>query len=146
TELHKKFSTLGLEVDKYFTIFYAVFNTKNNHLKYANAGHNCIPIKYNSDEIKLLTTKGFPISLIFNEIYYEENDIKLNKGDKVLFYTDGITEVKSMDGEEFGVDRIINIIEESDIDILNKIVENVEKFRWGEQQDDFAMVLMELLS
>ncbi|MCF6464588.1 SpoIIE family protein phosphatase [Clostridium sp. Cult2] len=145
TELHKEFSTLGLEVDKYFTIFYAVFNTKSNHFKYANAGHNCIPIKYNSNEIELLTTKGFPISLIFNEIYYEENHIILNEGDKVLFYTDGITEVKNIEGEEFGVDRIVDIIKNNGVGILNKIVENVEKFRWGEQEDDFAMVLMEVL-
>ncbi|CCQ97351.1 putative stage II sporulation protein E (SpoIIE) [[Clostridium] ultunense Esp] len=145
TELHKRFSTLGLEVDKYFTIFYAVFNTKDNHFKYANAGHNCIPIKYNSNETQLLITKGFPISLIFNEIYYEENDIVLNKYDKVLFYTDGITEVKNVEGEEFGVDRIVNIIKENDGDILNNIVEKVERFRWGEQEDDFAMVLMEVL-
>ncbi|MCF6462245.1 SpoIIE family protein phosphatase [Clostridium sp. Cult1] len=146
TELHKNFSTLGLEIDKYFTIFYAVFNAKENHFTYANAGHNCIPIKYNSNEIELLTTKGFPISLIFNEIYYEENDIVLDKGDKILFYTDGITEVKNIEGDEFGVDRIVEIIKNDETNLLNKIVENVERFRWGEQEDDFAMVLMEVLN
>lgn len=145
TELHKGFSTLGLEVDKYFTIFYAVFNTKTNFFTYANAGHNCIPIKYNSNNIELLTTKGFPISLIFDEIYYEENEIKLNKGDRILFYTDGITEVRNIEGEEFGVDRIVDIVKNNGSNVLNKIVEEVEDFRWGEQEDDFAMVLMEVL-
>lgn len=145
TELHKGFSTLGLEVDKYFTIFYAVFNTKTNLFTYANAGHNCIPIKYNSNNIELLTTKGFPISLIFDEIYYEENEIKLNKGDRILFYTDGITEVRNIEGEEFGVDRIVDIVKNNGSNVLNKIVEEVEDFRWGEQEDDFAMVLMEVL-
>ena len=132
-------------MDKYFTIFYAVYNAKDNYFKYANAGHNCIPIKYNSNGTELLTTKGFPIYLIFNEIYYEENEIVLNKGDKILFYTDGITEVKNIEGEEFGVDRIVDIIKNNSVSLLNKIVENVEKFRWGEQEDDFAMVLMEVL-
>lgn len=145
TELHKGFSTLGLEVDKYFTIFYAVFNTKTNLFTYANAGHNCIPIKYNSNNIELLTTKGFPISLIFDEIYYEENEIKLNKGDRILFYTDGITEVRNIEGEEFGVDRIVDIVKNNGSNVLNKIAEEVEDFRWGEQEDDFAMVLMEVL-
>lgn len=145
TELHKGFSTLGLEVDKYFTIFYAVFNTKTNLFTYANAGHNCIPIKYNSNNIELLTTKGFPISLIFDEIYYDENEIKLNKGDRILFYTDGITEVRNIEGEEFGVDRIVDIVKNNGSNVLNKIVEEVEDFRWGEQEDDFAMVLMEVL-
>ncbi|NLW23304.1 MAG: SpoIIE family protein phosphatase [Tissierellia bacterium] len=145
TELHKSFYSLQLGADKYFTIFYAVYNTRNNQLKYANAGHNCIPIKFNSKGIDLLTTKGFPISLIFSEIYYEENDIVLDKGDKILFYTDGITEIKNLDGEEFGVDRIVDIIKEGEEDLLARIVKEVEEFRWGEQEDDFAMVLMEVL-
>ncbi|NLJ98374.1 MAG: SpoIIE family protein phosphatase [Tissierellia bacterium] len=145
TELHKSFMTLDLKSDKYFTIFYAVYNFKNNHFVYANAGHNCIPIKYNSNEISLLKTSGFPISLVFNEIYYEESEIILNKGDKILFYTDGITEVRNFEGTELGVERLVDTIRNNEKDVLNAIVEDVEKFRWGEQQDDFAMILMEVL-
>ena len=146
TELHKRFVALGLEADKYFTIFYGVYNVKNNHFKYANAGHNCVPIKYNSQELKLLKTNGFPISLIFNEIYYDENDIKLNKGDNILFYTDGITEVKNTEGLEFGVERVVSTVKNNNDNVLNAIVKNVENFRWGEQKDDFAMVLVEVLN
>lgn len=146
TELHKRFVTLDLGADKYFTIFYAVYNVKDNHFKYANAGHNCVPIKYNSNHLKLLKTNGFPISLIFNEIYYEENDIKLDRGDNILFYTDGITEVKNIEGIEFGVERVVSSIEGNSDNVLNTIVRNVEEFRWGEQEDDFAMVLMEVLN
>ena len=145
TELHKRFVTLNLGIDKYFTIFYAVYNTKDNHFKYANAGHNCIPIKFNREELTLLKTSGFPISLIFNEIYYEENDIKLKKGDKILFYTDGITEGKNIKGIEFGMEGVVKAIKENKDNLLKSIVNNVEKFRWGEQEDDYAMVLMEVL-
>jgi len=144
-ELHQRFITLDLGVDKYFTIFYAIYNIKNKDFKYSNAGHNCIPIKYNSNEISLLKTNGYPISLIFNEIEYKENKISLNIDDKILFYTDGITEVKNIHGEEFGIEKIIEIIEEDKENILNRIVGNVENFRWGEQMDDFAMILMEVL-
>ncbi len=145
TELHKRFVTLNLGVDKYFTIFYGVYNTKNSHFKYANAGHNCIPIKFNSEELSLLKTSGFPISLIFNEIYYEENDITLNKGDEILFYTDGITEIKNIEGKEFGVEGVVDVIRDNKDNVLKSIVDNVESFRWGEQEDDYAMVLMEVL-
>ncbi|NMB07509.1 MAG: SpoIIE family protein phosphatase [Tissierellia bacterium] len=145
-ELHKKFVALDLGSDKYFTIFSAIYNLKDKSFKYSNAGHNCIPIKFNSNEISLLKTNGFPISLIFNEVDYRENEINLKRGDNILFYTDGITEVKNIHGEEFGMERIIQIIEENKKDILNKIVYNVENFRWGEQEDDFAMVLMEVLN
>ena len=93
----------------------------------------------------MLKTSGYPISLIFNEIEYKENKISLNIDDKILFYTDGITEVKNIHGEEFGIEKIIEIIEEDKENILNRIVGNVENFRWGEQMDDFAMILMEVL-
>ena len=145
TELHKSFSSLDLGMDKYFTIFYGVFNTKTNQFVYANAGHNCIPIRYNSKGIEMLKIKGLPISLIFNEVYYEENEIVLEEGDKILLYTDGISEVRDAKGEEFGIDRIISIVKENNKDVLKKIIERVEDFRWGEQKDDYALLLMEIL-
>jgi len=145
TELHKSFSTLDLGTDRYFTIFYGVFDTSNNRFIYANAGHNCIPIKYNSKGVELLKIKGFPISLIFNEIYYEENEIILSENDKLLFYTDGISEVRDANGTEFGVNRIIEIIKEDNENVLDNIIDSVERFRWGEQRDDYAMLLMEIL-
>ncbi|NMA86440.1 MAG: serine/threonine-protein phosphatase, partial [Tissierellia bacterium] len=146
SELHQKFIALDLDTDKYFTIFYGVFNTKDRSFKYSNGGHNCVPIKINDEEISLLKINGFPISLIFNEVSYIEKEIKLNSGDKILFYTDGITEAKNIHGEEFEIDGVLKIIEENEEDILNKIVYNVERFRWGEQKDDLAMVLMEVLN
>ena len=146
SELHQKFTSLDLDVDKYFTIFYGVFNTKDRSFKYSNGGHNCVPIKFNDNGITLLKTNGFPISLIFNEVDYVEKEIKLNPGDKILFYTDGIIEAKNIYGEEFEIDGILKVIKENKEDILNKIVYNVERFRWGEQNDDLAMVLMEVLN
>ncbi len=106
SELHQKFIALDLDTDKYFTIFYGVFNTKDRSFKYSNGGHNCVPIKINDEEISLLKTNGFPISLIFNKVDYTEEEIKLSPGgDKILFYTDGITEAKNIHGgEEFEID------------------------------------------
>ncbi|MCG4586714.1 serine/threonine-protein phosphatase, partial [Anaerosalibacter bizertensis] len=84
TELHKRFIDLDLDDDKYFTMFYGVMNTETNEFRYSNAGHNCVPILFNGEEIKLLKVRGFPISYIFNEIKYKEDSIKLNKGDEIL--------------------------------------------------------------
>ena len=145
SELHRRFSTLNLEVDKYFTIFYGVFNKETYQFKYANAGHNCIPIKYGNDDVELLKVKGYPISLIFNEISYEEKKIQLKKEDKILFYTDGITEAKDKSGKEFGVEGVMEAIYSKNNDILKEIEENIINHSWGEQEDDFALVLMEVI-
>lgn len=144
TELHKRFQDLNLEVDKYFTIFYAVFNKSTYEFKYANAGHNCVPIKYNDTETELLEIKGFPIVLLFEEIKYEEKTMKLEKGDKLLFYTDGITEMKNRDGVEFGEESIVNLIKSNKKITLPQIEDTLIEYSWGEQEDDIALVLIEV--
>ena len=145
-ELYKRFMKLDLEVDKYFTIFYGVFNTKTYEFRFANAGHNCIPIKYNDDNMEMLEIKGYPIALLFNEMSYNEKVIRLEKNDKILFYTDGITEAKDKDGKEFGIESVIELIENHKGNILNEIENKIIDYSWGDQQDDFAMVLMEVIN
>lgn len=144
-ELHRRFSMLGLETDKYFTIFYGVFNKSTYQFKYANAGHNSIPIKYNEDGLEILEIKGYPIALLFDEMMYDEKKIQLKKDDKILFYTDGITESKDKDGKEFGIESVIEIIEAHKGDLLTEIQNNIITYSWGEQEDDFALVLMEVI-
>jgi sigma-B regulation protein RsbU (phosphoserine phosphatase) len=145
SELYRRFSTLNLDVDKYFTIFYGVFNKSTYEFKYSNAGHNAIPIKYNKDNMEMLEIKGYPMTLLFDEIFYEEKVIKLSKGDKILFYTDGITEAKDKSGEEFGIESVMQIINNHKENILNEINNNIVTHSWGEQHDDFALVLMEVI-
>ena len=123
-----------------------MFNTKTYEFRFANAGHNCIPIKYNDDNMEMLEIKGYPIALLFNEMSYNEKVIKLKKNDKILFFTDGITEAKDKDGKEFGIESVIELIENHKGNILNEIENKIIDYSWGDQQDDFAMVLMEVIN
>lgn len=145
TELHKRFVDLGLESENYFTMFYGILNTETNEFRYSNGGHNCIPIYFNDDKIELMKLRGFPISYLFDEIHYVEDVTQLYKGDKVLFYTDGITEMENSKKEQFGLEGVIKVVEESKNNILNAIYKKVRKFRWGDHEDDYAVVLMEIL-
>lgn len=145
TELHGRFALLNLDVDKYFTIFYGVLSTNTGVFTYANGGHNCIPIKYGKNGMELLEITGFPIALLGEEMYYSEKSIKLSKGDKILFYTDGITEIKDELGNDFGVEGVLDTIKNSPSNILREIEENVIEHNYGEQEDDFAVVLMEYI-
>lgn len=142
-ELQSKFFDMNLEVDKYFTMFYGVFNKSTYQFKFANAGHNCFPIIYNSeDKLKFLEIKGYPILSLFEEVDYEENMVQLKRDDKILLYTDGITEVRNKDGEEFGIEGIANLIRENPNISLSEIEDNIIHFSWGEQEDDIAIVLL----
>lgn len=142
--LIKKFGELNLEDTKYFTIFYGVYSKSENEFKYANAGHNAIPIKISKDgEISLIEGKGLPISYIFSNGKYISSKINIDKGDKILFYTDGITETKDYFNEFYGIDRLINVIEKKGGNLLDKIVNSVSNYRWGPQEDDIALLLIE---
>lgn len=145
SELHRRFLTLNLESNNYFTIFYGIYNIKTGIFKYANAGHNCMPIKYNNKTMDLLENKGYPITSLFDKIVYDEKEIRLNTGDKILFYTDGITEARNSCGKEFGIQGILNILKNYPEDILNLVEDKIINHSWGEQQDDFAIVLLEVI-
>lgn len=146
TELHRRFTLLNLEVDKYFTMFYGVYNKVTHQFKYANAGHNCIPIKYNDEGMELLKVSGYPIAVLFDEIVYKEQKVQLGVGDKILFYTDGITEAVGYDGVEFGVEGVMDSIRKKPDNPLKLIDKKIKNYNWGEQKDDFALLLMEVIS
>nr|WP_300003645.1 SpoIIE family protein phosphatase [Tissierella sp.] len=146
-ELHNRFLGLGLEAEYYFTIFYGIFNTKTKRFKYVNAGHNCMPIRYNLDKgiMDVIENKGYPISSLLEEISFKEKEIQINRDDKILFYTDGVTEARDYSGREFGLEKLLDVIKDNPKDILNKIEATVFKHSWGEIADDFALVLLQIL-
>ena len=144
-ELQGDFFKLNLEVDKYFTMFYGVFNKSTYEFKFANAGHNCFPIVYDAEgAVDLLELKGYPILSLFEEVYYEEKAVSLKKEDRILLYTDGITEVRNKDGEEFGMEGIVNLIKDNTNISLSEIEDKIIHFSWGEQEDDIAIILLDV--
>ncbi len=145
TELHRRFGMLNLEPEKYFTIFYGVYNKITNEFKFANAGHNCIPVKFTEAAYELLEVKGYPIAMLFDTMVYEERRVQLSPGDKILFYTDGITEAKDHNGLEFGVEGILDTIKKNPNNLLEEIENKYIYHSWGEQDDDYALVLVEVL-
>lgn len=145
SELHQRFLDLNLDTDKYFTIFYGIFNKKDNTFEYVNGGHNCIPLHINSDGIEFLEAKGYPITCLFDTIKYEKKSIKLEKGDKILFYTDGVIETRNEKGELFGFDRLIDITNKNRDNLLNAIEKSLNEFKYKDIDDDFALLTAELM-
>lgn len=144
TELHRRFLDLNLDNDNYFTIFYGIINNKTKTFKYANGGHNCMPLLIRNNDVKILESKDFPITYLFDSISYNEKEVSLTKGDKILLYTDGIIEARDNSDNEFGFDRLMDIIKNNNGDnLLYEIDCKLQKFVQGTQKDDLAMVLVE---
>lgn len=143
-ELHKTFLALNLDYDKYFSLFFGVYNKNTQDFKYVNAGHNSSPILIKDDnEVELLMAKGYPIANIFDSVSYDINKVKLNVGDKILFYTDGITETTNQEGMQYGVENLMNVIKAKK-NILKNIKLSLEKFS-KIHKDDYAVLLVEII-
>jgi len=93
--------------DAFVTAFYAVFDPVTRHLTYANAGHNPPRIWRcgSAQAVDLPLESNLPLGC-FEEVRYSQQAIRLQAGDRLILYTDGITEAMSATGEQFGLQRL----------------------------------------
>jgi sigma-B regulation protein RsbU (phosphoserine phosphatase) len=130
----------------FVTAVYAVLYPDTGKLVYANAGHNPPLWLAQDSKVERLTRTGMALGVIEGE-RIEERFIKLTKGDCLLFYTDGLNESFSPDGDIFGEERIIAALqagkEKSAEHILQIIETDLDEFVGDEDQaDDLTMLLL----
>lgn len=142
--MRNRFEELGLDVSQYFSLFYALVDTEDRTMTFANAGHNCAPLLLHDGESEFLECSGRLICTAFKPTPYKEHVIPLKEGSRVLFYTDGVVETQNREGAQYGRDSLARIAETAEGSLLDKIVGDTEAYRWGEQRDDVALLLMEV--
>lgn len=138
------FCQLGLGDASYFTVFYGLYNAKDRTLTYANAGHAAMPVLLRDGKATVLEQPGVPVSCVFLDVPYDEAVLPMQSKDGLLLYTDGLTETVNHSGEEYGIDRLTASFTDTSAEILVDIVKEVNRFRWGEMQDDIALMLMRM--
>ncbi|MFT5171582.1 MAG: sigma-B regulation protein RsbU (phosphoserine phosphatase), partial [Candidatus Marinamargulisbacteria bacterium] len=132
----------------YVTAFYAAFNLDTNVLTYSKAGHLPALLHRKEGEIEELSAKGIFLGMFENETY-EEKTCQLETGDRIVFYTDGITETQNVAGEFFGLDRLKRLmIEKKHLpinDVLDEIFDQVQLFASStEAKDDQTVVILQI--
>ncbi len=137
------------EPDKFITFFWGILDSKNNIFKYVNAGHNP-GILVSEKNIYELNIGGMMIGVFDKGFKYETGTVKINVNDLILLYTDGITETQNKNGDEYGVDRLKNLIitnsEKSVSEIGQKILDDVEKFSESKTLfDDQTLIIFKRL-
>jgi serine phosphatase RsbU (regulator of sigma subunit)/HAMP domain-containing protein len=113
----------------FVTMIYAVYDPKARTLVYARAGHNGLMIrKRKTGENLCLAPKGIGLGLeegsLFNQSI-EEETIKVDSGDRLLFYTDGAFEARNLKDEEFGEARLLDIFGDSESKTAAQINESI---------------------
>ncbi|MFZ5968250.1 MAG: SpoIIE family protein phosphatase [Bacillota bacterium] len=147
--LYHRYRELHIDDQYYITIFYGVYNQSNKTFTYSNAGHNCMPVLVRKDDIKELEASGLPICTLFDDVQYEKVETILQKGDKLFFYTDGISEAYEKNEGFFQNHRVMEIcklygtleIEE----LIEKMINEVMAFSKEQLKDDIAIFVGEIL-
>ncbi len=136
-------------VGQFITLFYGELDAERSEMSFALAGH-CPPVLFGAGSdapVVLKTATGLPLGLD-GEPTYEERSIELKSGEKILLYTDGIYEAMNSDGELFGFERFIKLIqnhaEAPAEQFCDLIVDDVQRFMMGHQfRDDCVLFLIE---
>jgi sigma-B regulation protein RsbU (phosphoserine phosphatase) len=104
-----------IPANKYATLFYGVYSAAQRSLVYANAGHNPPIVLRASGRVECLTDGG-PVLGLFDDVAFATGTLHLAAGDRLLLYTDGVTETRNADGEEFGDERMVGAAAHADGD------------------------------
>lgn len=133
------------------TLVYAVLDAKTKTLHYCNAGHNSPLLIKASGKTRPLKTGGLLLG-VFDKQQYKSETLRLEKGDLLFFYTDGLTEAHTAAPrrEEFGEIRILEFLLENRhlraSAIIEAFLEHINKFTAGaHQHDDLTLVVVKAL-
>jgi sigma-B regulation protein RsbU (phosphoserine phosphatase) len=129
--------------DRFITFFYAQLDGVARQLRYTNAGHNA-PIVAHKDGSHDRLREGGGILGVFPVQAFDMGVYDLAAGDRVLLFTDGVTEACNPEGEEFGDARLLQLLEEncelSAEDLQRKILSVVAEFCRGHWHDDATLI------
>jgi len=110
----------------FVTAVYAVLDMDKNELTYVNAGHNPPLWVKRGGEVERLTRTAIALGVVTGEPV-EQRTIKLESGDNLLLYTDGLTESFNTDGEFYGEGRLLEAIKSNHCSSASDLLDVVEK-------------------
>jgi sigma-B regulation protein RsbU (phosphoserine phosphatase) len=133
---------------RYATLFYAVLDETAHTLRYVNAGHNPPVVFHRDGSIDWLEPSGAPVGL-FLDATWQEWVVRLQPGDRVLAYTDGVTEACSPSGEEWGAEGLLQAANgraaESADELVWSILDSMDDFSRSVQTDDATVAVLRVL-
>jgi phosphoserine phosphatase RsbU/P len=133
--------------DRYATLFYGVFDASTRILRYVNAGHNPPVVIRRDGTMNWLETGGSPVGL-FAASEYAEGIVKIETGDLLIAFTDGLTEATNQNGQEWGVQGLLKAAAsgaqsfQDTGDLVNLIFHSMDEFSEGHQTDDATLAVV----
>ena len=153
TQMNDSLSGEGNDQSMFVTLFLGVLDLATGELNYCNAGHNA-PIKVKGERLKV---KGESLSCIPNlplgvlsGFAYQEQEAKMEVGDTLFLYTDGLTEAENAAHELFGEERMMEGLRVTGDRLPEQLIESMQQavaefVGDAEQSDDLTMFAIRLL-
>ena len=127
----------------FVSFFYGVVDVATRRLTYCNAGHNPPVLFRRHTRAERLDFGGGVLGL-FADWQFSEGEVQLTSGDRLLMYTDGITESQNAEGEEFGERRLIDLVLAQGClnpkELTERVVSHVKEFNNDHFEDDLTVL------
>ena len=143
----------SIERGAFVSMCYAILDEKMSRILCSRAGHNpAIHYRVKEDRFTFIQPEGIALGLekgdVFDRIIKDE-EIQLNKGDLFIFYTDGFTDAMNKEREDYGEERLLDVIRRNkEIDaksLIRAVCDDVQGFTEGyPQYDDMTMVVIKV--
>jgi len=131
--------------EQYATVFYGLLE-ESGRLRFVNAGHPPL-LRLTGQGLERRRAQALPLGLL-EEASYRVEEVQLERGDRLVLYTDGLTEARNAAGEFFGLERLERVLREHGAEgaagLYRAVLAAVEQFtEGGEQPDDIALLVLE---
>ena len=133
------------EAGMFVTVWLGIVDLATGEVTACNAGHNYPAILHQEEGYRIEKTDHGPPICFLPGLGFRDYSFRLNPGDRIFLYTDGVTEAKAMDGERFGNERLIKALNDDkvigDESLILRVKAAVDLFAGEEPQyDDITMV------
>ncbi|MBX7174353.1 MAG: SpoIIE family protein phosphatase [Pyrinomonadaceae bacterium] len=132
--------------NRFVTLFIAELDITKGTLRYINAGHNPPLVGRMDGTVEKLDSGGFPLGII-PMAEYEVGELLLNPGEALVVYSDGVSEANNLKGDEYGMERLANVIKtnlnRSASGLRDKVESSLSEFtQTAPAGDDITLVIV----
>ncbi|MDX1390560.1 MAG: PP2C family protein-serine/threonine phosphatase, partial [Acidobacteriota bacterium] len=132
--------------EKFATFFFGIYEPADRRMDYTNAGHNYPLVVGRNGEVKRLREGGLLLG-VMEDSPYREASVRVDPGDLLLFYTDGVTEAADAGEQEYGESRLVEAVkrvgDRRAQEIIDSIRDDVVQFSRSETfVDDFTIIVI----
>lgn len=107
-----KYLSENTPANRFVTLFLAELDLTSGNLNYINAGHNPPLIGRSDGQVQQLASGGFPLGIL-PMAEYEIGEVQLQPGESLVIYSDGVSEANNLKGDEFGMERLEEVIKQN---------------------------------